>query len=199
MGEEFDLGRFQTNLRTLEGVSDSETRYKLIERIRHQTTDLPHDGMPHDIKKAIIELLLVLKKEVVNEKMRRLCLDILHVINGKRDNDVDTKIKELFLSWIEENYKDFTIKEKHYAMDIQQRLYNHNPKFIKELMLDSVNKWSPEEFEKLYKEIEFDRLAKSRIGELKFLLWKLRDEANKKQLKQKVQRIDKLLELYHFQ
>ena len=198
VGEEFDLARFQTNLKVLDGVSDSETRYRLVERIRHQTTDIPYDGMPHNIRKTVIQLLLILKKEVENEEMRKLCLDILHIINGRRDDKVNMKIKELFLSWIEENYQGFTIEEKHYAMDIRQRLYEHNPEFVKELMLDSVNKWSPGEFEKLYKEIEFDRLAKTHIDELKFLLWKLRDEANKKQLSEKVQRIDKLLELSAF-
>ena len=198
VGEKFDLKRFQTNLRALEGVSDSETRCKLIERIRHQTTDLPYDGMPHDIRKAIMDLLFVIKEEIENKKMRRLCLDILHIINGRRDIVVNAKIKELFLSWIEKNYQDLTIEEKHHATDIQQRLSKHDPKLIKELMLNSIYKWSPDEFRKLYKEIEFDHLAESHIDELKSLLWKLRDEASMKQLGEQVQRIDKLLELYPF-
>lgn len=198
VGEKFDLPRFQTYLKALDGIEGSETRYKLIERIRHQTTDLPLDGMPYDVREAVIQLLLILKKEIRNEKMRRLCLAILHIINGRRDNEVNTKIKELFLSWIEKNYQDFTIEERHHAMDIRQRLSKHNPQLIKELMLNSINKWSPDEFEKLYKEIEFDRLAKSHINELKSLLWKLRDEASKKQLNERLQRIDKLLSLYVF-
>lgn len=197
-GEEFDLTRLQTNLRALDGIGDSETRYKLIERIRHQTTDLPYDGMPHDIRKAIIQLLLILKKELGNKKMRRLCLDIVHIVNGRRDNEVNSKIKKLFLSWIEENYQDFTIEEKRYAMDIRQRLYKYNPEWIKELMLDLINKWSQEEFDALCKEIEFDRLDEEYIREFKILLWKLVDEAKRKQSEEKMKRIEKLLSLHVF-
>ena len=198
VGEEFDLPRFQTNLKALDGVSDSEIRYKLIRRIRDQMPDLPYDGLPHDIRKAIIQLLLILRKEVRNEKMRRLCLDIFHVINGRRDDETNARIKELFLSWIEENYQDFTLEEKRYAIDIRQRLYMHNPNFIKELMLDSVNKWFTEEFEHLYKHIEFDRLDLEYVEKFKILLWKLTDEAKKKQSKEKMKRIEKLLTLYVF-
>jgi hypothetical protein len=195
---EFDLPRFQTNLRALDEVGDSEIRSSLIGRIRDQITDLPYDGMPHDMRKAIIQLLLILKKEAENEKMRRLCLDILHIITGRRDNEVNTRIKALFLSWIEENYQDFTLEEKQYSIDIRQMLYKHYPKFIKELMLDSLNKWSEEEFDALYKEIEFDRLNQEYIQEFKILLWKLANEAKKKQLEEKMKRIEKLLSLSYF-
>ena len=198
VGEAFDLPRFQTNLRAFDEVSDSEIRYKILGRIRDQTIDLPYDGMPQDIKKTIIRLLQSLRKEVRNEKMRRLCLDIFHVVNARRDNEVNSKIKELFLSWIEENYQDFTIEEKRYAMDIRQRLDNYNPEFMKELMLNSVNKWSPEEFDTLYKEIEFDRLDQEYIREFKILLWKLIDEAKREQSGEKAQRIEKLLSLSYF-
>ena len=138
------------------------------------------------------------KKEIENEEMRKLCLNILHIINGRRDVEVNKEIKTLFKSWIEENYQDLTIEEKPNAMDILQRLNEYDPDLLKELMLESINKWSAEEFEKLYKEIEFDRLDKRHIHNFKFLLWKLRDEANEKQLKEKVERIDKLLGLYIF-
>jgi len=198
-GRKFDLEKLLRNLNALNELSDPQTRLMLVEKIRNQTTDLPHDGMPHDIRNAISQLLLILKKEIGNAKMRRLCLDILHIVNGRRDAEVNAKIKELFLLWIEENYQDLTVEEKRYAMDIRQRLYEHNPDFLRELMLDSINKWSPDEFEKLCPQIEFDRLDKNHKHKFKVLLWKLRDEANKKQLDEKVQRIDKLLGLYVFE
>lgn len=198
VGEGFDSERFLTNIDTLNELRDPQTRLIMIEKIRHQTTDLPLDGMPHDVKDAAICLLLILEKEIRNPKIRKLCLDILHIISGKRDSEVNDKIKELFLSWIEENLHEFSIEEKHYAMDIRQTLYKYDASFLKGLMLDSINKWSQEDFEKLYKEIEFYRLNRKCIKDLKMLLWKLRDDANKKQFNEKVQRIDKLLELYAF-
>lgn len=155
--------------------------------------------MPHDIRNAISQLLLILKKEIENAKMRKLCLDILHIVNGRRDVVVNAKIKELFLSGIEKNYNDLSTEEKRYAIDIRQRLYEHDPDFLRELMLDSINKWSPDEFKELYSDIEFDRLDKNHKHKFKVLLWKLRDEANKRQLDEKVRRIDKYLQLPVFQ
>jgi len=194
-----DLEKLVANINTLGELIEPETRFILIEKIRHQTTDLPCDGMPHQIRKAITQLLLALRREIENPKMRKICLDILRIVNTKRDIQVNAMIKELFLSWIEKHYQDLTIEEKGYAMDVRQRLYEHNPDLLKELMLGAIEKWSPDEFEKLHKEIEFDRLDKEHIGNFRVLLWRLREEAKQKQLDEKVQRVDKLLGLYVFQ
>jgi hypothetical protein len=196
--EKFNLESFRENLKALDGLSDSDTRYIIIEKMRHQATDLPFDKMPHNIKEEVLRLVIILKKEIENEKMKILCLDILHIITRKRVEEINAKVKTLFLQWIEDNYQYFPITEKNYAIDILQRLYRYNPKFIKGLMLDSINKWSSEEFGKLYREIEFDRLNEIHVSDFRSVLWKLRAESNKMQLNEKVKRIDAILDLSVF-
>ena len=198
LGREFDLIRFQANLAALNGVSDSETRYELLEKMRHQTTDLPYDGLSYDVRKAVVDLLQILEKERENGKIRRLCLDILRIINGRRDEKMTDRIKSDFLPWIEKNYRDFTVEEKQYAIDIIQMLNKYNPEFMKKIMLDSINNWSSEEFDKLYKEIEFNRLEDQRLQEMKVYLWKILDEARKNKLEERKIRIEKLLMLSFF-
>jgi len=198
VGEKFDSDRFVNDVEALGRLRDPETRLKMIERIRHQTTGLPLDGMPREVRDAVFHFLQIMEKEVKNLKMRRLCLDILHIISRKRDSEVDGRIKELFLSWIEEHYDELSIEEKQYAIDIRQTLSLYDAGLLKSLMLDSIDKWSDEDFDKLYNQMEFYRLDGRQLKDLKMLLWKLRDEASKNELKEKVRRIDKLLEIYPF-
>jgi len=194
----FDLQRFTSNLENFKAILDDETRYKLLERMRDQAINLPHDGLPSDIRNVIIEFLLILKDKIESEKMRPLCLSCLSIIYDRRDNVVNAKMKDLFLNRMEKICGNLTMEEKTRVLRIRQRFRNYDFEFMRKLLTDAVWKWETDEFEALYNSIEFDKLGKEAISELKKLLWKWRAEVNQRNDKEKVERIDKILDLSVF-
>lgn len=70
--------------------------------------------------------------------------------------------------------------------------------YIEKLLTNAVGKWGKDKFEAFYRTIEFDKLNKEQISKLKNLLCRWKYEANKKKDKEKVRRIDKILDLYIF-
>ena len=194
----FDLKRFASNIDMFISIHEKNTKEKLLERIRHQTTDLSYDGMPENIRNIVMTLLSTLRIEIEDETMRKRCLDILSIISGRRDDVVNAKMKELFLSTIYRIYDVLSIEEKRDALDILQRLQRYNSKIINQLMTDAIEKWTQVEFQSILNSIEFDKLNEEEVEQLRNRLWNWRAGAGRKKEEEKVNRIDKILELYIF-
>jgi len=195
---EFDERRFTSNIDLFMRLQEKNTKEKILAKIRDQTTDLPYDGMPENIRQAVMRLLSTLRHEIEDETMRKRCLDILHIISDRRDDTVNAKMKELFLNKIYEIFNTLPIEEKNPALDIIQRLQRYNPEIIKQLMNDAIEKWTQVEFQNLLNSIEFDKLDEEAIEQLKNRLWNWRADAKIRSEEEKVNRIDKILELYVF-
>ncbi len=179
-------------------IQEKSTKVKILERIRHQTTDLPYDGIPENIRNMVMTLLSKLRIEIEDKAMRKRCLDILSIISGRRDDVVNAKIKELFLNKIYGTYDALSIEEKRDALNILQRLQRYNPEIINQLITEAVEKWTQVEFQNLLNSIEFDRLDEEEVEQLRKRLWNWRAHAKRKKEEEKVNRIDKILELYVF-
>ena len=191
----FDLKRFSSNIDLFINIHEKNTKEKLLEKIRHQTTDLPYDGMPDNLRNMVFTLLSTLLIEINDKTMRRRCLDILSIISSRRDEVVNAKIKELFLSEINRIYDVLSVEEKRYALNIIQRLNRYDPKIINGLMTDAIEKWTQEEFQKLFNSIDFYKMNEEELIQLKNRLWYWREDAERKKEEEKVSRIDKILEL----
>lgn len=194
----FDLKRFASNISVFIDIQEKDTKDKILEIIRHQTTDLPYDGMSESIRNTVITLLSTLRNECEDETMRKRCLDILSIISNRRDEVVNAKIKELFLDRIYEIYSALSIEEKRDALDIIQRLQRYDPEIMNQLITDAIERWTQIEFQNLLNSIEFDRLDEEDVEHLRNRLWSRRANAKRKQEEEKVNRIDKILELYVF-
>jgi predicted nucleotidyltransferase len=195
---QFDIERLSSNISLFKEIQERNTKEKILETIRHQITDLPYDGIPDSLRSNIITLLNTLQNECEIEEMRRRCLDILSIVSGRRDEVVNTKIKELFLDKIHRMYPILSIEEKSDALDIIQRLQRYDPKIIDRLIIDAIETWTTTEFQNLLNSIEFSKLDKEEIERLRKRLWNWRANAVKNQEKEKVERIDKILGLYIF-
>jgi len=194
----FDLGRYSSNISMFRDIRERDTKEKLLETIRHQTTDLPYDGMSESTRSAVITLLYALQNEFDDRTMRKRCLDILSIISKRRDEIVNTKMKELFLDRIYRIYSTLSIEEKNDALDIIQRLQRYDQQIIDQLIADAIEKWTATEFQNLLNSIKLDRLDEEEIERLRKRLWKWRANAKRSQEEEKVDRIDKILGLYIF-
>jgi predicted nucleotidyltransferase len=195
---QFDAERLSSNISLFKEIQERNTKEKILETIRYQITHLPYDGMFDSLRSNIITLLHTLQNECETEEMRKCCLDILSIISGRRDEVVNTKIKELFLGKIHRMYPTLSIEEKSDALAIIQRLQRYEPKVINKLIDDAIETWTTIEFQNLLNSIEFSELDKGEIERLRKRLWKWRANAAKNQEKAKVERIDKILGLYIF-
>jgi predicted nucleotidyltransferase len=195
---EFDSNRFASNIDLFMKLQEKNTKQKILAMIKNQTTDLPYDGMPENIRQDVMRLLFALRNEIQDETMRKPCLAILHIISDRTDDVINAKIKELFLNRVYEIFDDLSIEEKNYALDIIQRLERYDPKIIKQLMNDAIEKWTPDEFQNLLASIEFGKLDEGTIEQLRNRLWNWRADAKARNEEEKVNRIDKILELYVF-
>ena len=194
----FDLERFASNVDLFASIHEKNTKEKLLERIRHQTTDLPYDGMPESLRKIVLTLLSMISQEFDDKNMRRNFLDILSIISGKRDDVINGKMKELFLNKINKNYDALSIDEKNDSLNILQRLQKYDLIIISNLMTDAIEKWTQEEFQYLINSIDFERLNEEELIQLKKRLWNWRANAERNEEEEKVRRIDKILEFYYF-
>jgi predicted nucleotidyltransferase len=194
----FDLKRFASNVDMFISIHEKNTKKKLLERIRHQITDLPYDGMSENLRNIVMNLLSKLRVEIEDKAMRKCCLDILSLISSRRDDVVNAKMKELFLSKIYRIYDVLPLEEKKDALAILQRLQGYNLKIINQLMTDAIEKWTQDEFQNLLNSIDFDRLNEEEVVQLRNRLWNWRAEAKRRKEEEKVNRIDKILELYIF-
>jgi predicted nucleotidyltransferase len=195
---QFDVEKFSSNISMFKDIQEIDTKEKILETVRHQTTNLPYDGMSDIIRSNVIALFYALQNECNSDTMRRRCLDILSIISRKRDEVVNAKMKELFLDRIQKIYPTMSIEEKSDALGIIQRLQRYNSKIIDKLIGDAIETWTAVEFQNLLNSIEFSRLNKDEIECLRKFLWNKRANAMKSQEKEKVERIDKILELYIF-
>lgn len=194
----FDLSRYSSNISMFRDIRERDTKEKLLETIRHQTTDLPYDGMSESTRSAVITLLYALQNEWDDRTMRKRCLDILSIISKRRDEMVNAKMKELFLDRIYRIYSTLSVEEKNDALDIIQRLQRYDQQIIDQLIADAIEKWTATEFQNLLNSIKLDRLDEEEIESLRKRLWKWRANAKRSQEEEKVDRIDKILGLYIF-
>jgi len=194
----FDLSRYSSNISMFRDIRERDTKEKLLETIRHQTTDLPYDGMSASTRSAVITLLYALQNECDDRTMRKRCLDILSIISKRRDEMVNAKMKELFLDRIYRIYSTLSVEEKNDALDIIQRLRRYDQQIIDQLIADAIEKWTATEFQNLLNSIKLDRLDEEEIESLRKRLWKWRANAKRSQEEEKVDRIDKILGLYIF-
>ena len=130
--------------------------------------------------------------------MRPLCLNCISTIYNRNDKDVNFRIQRIFLTKIKKVYCDLTNEEKIKALSLLQKFRGYSFKFMKSVLTDAIEKWAKNEFETLYTSIEFTMLTKEQISKLKEILWKWRSEANQKKDQDKVDRIDKFLNLDAF-
>lgn len=194
----FDLERFASNVDLFASIHEKNTKEKLLERIRHQTTDLPHDGMPESLRKIVLTLLSMMYQEFDDERMRGNLLDILSIISGKRDDVINGEMKELFMKKLDENYDALSVDEKKDVLNIVQRLQKYDFAVVDDLITDAIEKWTQEEFQHLRNSIGFDRLNKEELIQLKNQLWNRRANAERNEEEEKVRRIDEILEFYYF-
>jgi len=194
----FDISRYHSNISMFKDIRERDTKEKILETIRHQTTDLPYDGMSENIRSAVITLLYALQNEWDDKTMRNRCLDLLSIVSKRRDERVNAKMKELFLDRIYRVYTTLSIEEKRDALDIIQRLQRYDPHIINQLVADAIEKWTSTEFQNLFNSIEVDMLDEEEIESLRKRLWKWRANAKKNQEEEKADRIDKILGLYTF-
>lgn len=194
----FDLRRFSSNINMFVDIQEMDTKKKILETIRRQITDLPYDGMSKSIRSAVITLLNSLQNELDDRTMRKRSLDILSIISNRRDERVNAEMKELFLDRIHKMYSAFSIEEKSDALDIIQRLERYNPQTIVQLLTDSIEKWTATEFQNLLNSIEISKLDVKYIEQTRRRLWNWRAESKSNKEQEKVNRIDKILELYIF-
>jgi len=194
----FDFKAFASNVDLFISINEKDTRDKLLERIRHQTTYLPYDGMPENLRNIVLALLSELTSEFDDEMMRRRCLDIISILSGRRDDEVNSKIKELFLNKINSVYDFLLVEEKNDALNIFQRVQKYDVNIVNQLMTDAVEKWTQEEFQYLLNSVDFEKLNEEELIRLKNRLWNWRADAERKREEEKVSRIDKVLELYYF-
>jgi predicted nucleotidyltransferase len=195
---QLDSERLSSNISLFKEIQERDTKEKILETIRHQITDLPYDRMSNSIRSNIITLLNTLQNECEIEGMRRRCLDILSIISGRRDEMVNTKMKELFLDEIHRMYPTLSVEEKSDALDVIQRLERYDPKIIDRLIVDAIETWTTTEFQNLLNSIEFSKLDKGDIESLRKRLWNWRANTVKNHEEGKVERIDKILGLYIF-
>jgi len=195
---QFDLDRFSSNISMFKDIQEKDTKERILETIRRQTTDLPYNGMSDSIRSNVITLLSALQNECSSEAMRKHCLDILSIISGRRDETVNAKMKDLFLDRIQTMYPSLSIEEKSDALGIIQRLQRYDPKTIDKLIVDAIETWTPTEFQNLTNSIELSRLDKEELERLRKLLWSWRATDIRNQEKEKANRIDKILESYAF-
>lgn len=195
---QFDLQRFSSNISLFTDIQERDTKEKILETIRHQTIDLPYNGMSESIRSVVATLLNSLQNEFDDKIMRKRCLDIFSIVSKRRDERVNAEMKELFLDRIHRMYSTFSIEEKSDALDIIQRLERYDPEIIVQLLTDAIEKWTATEFQNLLNSIELDKLDIKDIERIRKRLWKWRAESKSNQEQEKVDRIDKILMLYIF-
>lgn len=194
----FDSKRFASDVNMFVKIQEKDTKEKILEIIKDQATNLPYDGMAGNIRSVVMTLLLALQDALKDKRLRRLCLNILSIISGRRDDMINSKMKELFLKRICEIYDALSIEEKRDALKLLQRLQGYDSKLINQLITEAVEKWTQREFQNLLNSIEFNRLDKGDLEHLRNRLWNWRASAKEKGEEEKVDRIDKVLELYVF-
>jgi predicted nucleotidyltransferase len=194
---QFDTEKFSSNVSLFRDIQEKDTKERILETIRDQITDLPHDGMSDDIRSNVVALLYTLQDKC-NSEMRRHCLDILSIVSRRRDEVVNAKMKELFLDNINKMYPSLSVEEKINALGIIQTLQRFDAKILDKLIVDAIETWTTSEFQNLFNSVELSTLNKNQVEQLRKRLWNWRADAMAKQEKEKVERIDKILGQYIF-
>jgi len=194
----FDWGLFNQNLNTFENLKSTGTKLKLFEKIRHQLVDLPQGKIPSKGRNDILRLFNIIDSILGKVKWRSICIDMLHIICDKRDKRVNEEMKKMLLNKITRIWPDLTIKEKSYVLSIIQELHENKLEMIENITRKAVEEWSEEEFTNLLKRINFHRLKKGDLKILEEQLFYWRSKAEKAGQYDKIERIDKILELNYF-
>ena len=174
-------------------ITAVETKKKILDTIRNLIREMFHYKLTKENKKPIFRLIKILDEEIKNKDVRSKCLDILDLLVWGGDKDIHDAIKH-FLPKVEKTYRYLTIDEKRYILKISQRLHNYDPISMQKLIEEGINKWSKEEFNGLYSNIEIDKIIKNFRKKIEKQLWEKRSIAEEQKNKEKIERIDKILE-----
>jgi hypothetical protein len=192
----FDLKRFKSDLDALERIPDKETMQKFLENLRNRVhSELPYEPLANEIRKEIYRLIDFLNLKISEKDFTQRCLDFLLVLLLRRDNKIQARISKIFLDKIEAMYPTLNTEQKCYALSILQRIHNYDYEYLRKLIEDAIEKWSDEEFAKLYRNISVNEIEKTSIRKLEHELWNLRSKAAKCQDKTKIKRIDAFLDM----
>jgi len=202
----FDIERFKmrlNELRSIKSLGDPETEKIIRVELRNSLTDLPYNHIEQwteDLRKSILELMNLLSSELKadNEDLRERSMDMLSIIVNRADKTTIEKIKSDFLDTLDRLYQNPKVKKSSDLIKLLQALHYDEPDYIKKMIEDAIEKWSKEDFDTRYHDIEMDKYLwkdVNRLRELRSYILKSLANARKTQNNEKVERLEKLYEI----
>ena len=178
------------NLLNNQRIKDIETRSKILKNLRDL---LPRKSdLKESEKSKTNQIIDFIKKEIENENSLTICLAMLKRLSSIRDEEIKNRLKDYFLVDIERMYNGLTVEQKSDALRILQKLNEHNPEYMKKLILEAID-WNKTDFEKLSGKIDIHEIKDDNISTIRGELYILRSKAEENGEKEKKERIDKFL------
>jgi hypothetical protein len=201
-GTKFDLEGLGWYLNELKKSLEPSVKQKLVDEFQNRLTDLPRNystAWTTEIKTFASSLLDFIKSHVEDEQFRDKMFLFLDVISDRCDEDTLNKTRELFLSKLDDLYENPGIKKNSHLLSLMQGLRNYDPKFMKKLLMDALDNWNKDEFDRLYTNIELHRLAdKKEVMKLRSDLIDIVSESKKMSNQERSERATKFYELIRF-
>jgi len=174
-------------------IKDIETQSKILENLRDLLPSMSKYDLKESERSKTNQIIDFIKKEIENENSLTICLDMLKRLSSIRDEEIKNRLKDYFLVDIERMYNGLTVEQKSDALRILQKLNEHNPEYMKKLILEAINDWNETDFEKLSSKIDIHEIKDDNISTIRRELYILRSEAEENGEKEKKERIDKFL------
>ncbi len=181
-------------------IDDEEIRLENFIKLRHQFPELSNRKIAIEEIELIFQCLK-LYEENFEKPYREPIIDSLDLIVKVGNDAIKKYLKNNFKEKIEKLFNSFDIKEKSYAISILQRFSNFDFNFIKNLINQSINEWTNEEFIQLKDVIyigqisdkkQLNKYLLTQKSKLKNLKDKITDEDN--QIQNRIDRINTYLD-----
>ena len=171
-------------------IKDIETQSKILKNLRDL---LPRKSdLKESEKSKTNQIIDFIKKEIENENSLTICLAMLKRLSSIRDEEIKNRLKDYFLVDIERMYNGLTVEQRSDALIILQKLNEHNPEYMKKLILGAID-WNETDFEKLSTKIDIHEIKDDNISTIRSELYALRSKVEENGEKEKKERIDKFL------
>jgi len=202
----FDMGQFRMRLdelKSIKSLGDPETERIIRAELRNSLTDLPYDHAEqwtNDLRETISELtdLLLAELKEDNEDLRKGIMDMLSIITNRADKATLEKIRHDFLETLERLYQSPEVKKSSDLIELLQALHYDEPDYVKKMIEDAIERWSKEDFDSRYHDIEIDKYLRKdagRLKELRLYILKSLALARKTQNMEKTERLEKLYQM----
>jgi predicted HTH transcriptional regulator len=200
---EFDLEKFKMRideLKSIKSIGDSETENTIRTELEDSLPYLPQNDLePWDnsLRNATLELIDLLLEELKTGKkaLQQKILKMLYHIAYRADKKTLERIRFNFLDLLEKLYGDLKTEKSSELIRLLQIMHYHQPKYIKKMIDDAIERWNKTDFDSRYDDIDLNAYLgrnNKRLKELRLFLLKSLAKARKAQNVDKMDRLQKL-------